>query len=90
MSTPQILQQLGGMKSPVLPNIGQIRKLMSVVKSAQDPTALLQQMLQQNNPQLKQALDYVQQHGGNPEKAFEDLAKEKGLDPEQIKRELWG
>ena len=40
--------------------------------------------LAQNNPQIKQAMDYVNQCGGDPQKAFYTLAKQKGVDPQQI------
>ena len=40
----------------------------------------MQQLLQQNNPQLAQALEYVRQHGGDPRAACEALAAEKGID----------
>jgi len=42
----------------------------------------------QNNPGLKQALDYVNANGGNPEEAFYKLAKEKGVDPQAILNSL--
>lgn len=42
----------------------------------------------QNNPQLKQALEYVQKNGGDPKQAFYKLAKEKGVDPQSILNSL--
>ena len=44
----------------------------------------MQQMMMQKNPGMQQALSYIQQHGNDPKTAFESLAKEKGLDPEEI------
>lgn len=41
-------------------------------------------MLAQKNPQLQQAMDYVNQNGGDPKAAFEKLAAEKGIDPEEV------
>ena len=38
----------------------------------------------QSNPQLKQAMDLVQQNGGDAEKAFYKLAEEKGVNPDDI------
>ena len=37
-----------------------------------------------NNPQVQQALQLVQQSGGNAQAAFEKLARENGMDPQQI------
>ena len=80
MSLPQILQQLRGN----LPgNLGQIKNMMQMVKSAGNPQAMMTQ-LAQNNPQMKQALDFINQHGGDPQKAFYALAQQKGVDPQQI------
>lgn len=53
--------------------------MISTIKSASNPQALLSQMMQQRNPQMMQALDYVKQHGGDAKAACEALAKEKGV-----------
>ncbi len=44
----------------------------------------MQQMMMQKNPGMQQALSYIQQHGNNPKAAFEALAREKGIDPNEI------
>lgn len=44
--------------------------------------------LMQNNPGMKQALDYVNANGGNPKEAFYKLAQEKGVDPQAILNSL--
>ena len=54
--------------------------MISAMKSAGNPQALFQQMLQQRSPQLQQAIDYVQKHGGDAKAACEALAAEKGID----------
>lgn len=46
------------------------------------------QNLVQNNPNMKQAIDYVNANGGNPKDAFYKLAKERGIDPEAILNSL--
>ena len=56
---------------------------MGMLRSANDPNAMLMQ-LAQNNPQLKQVLDIVQQHGGDPMAAFRAEAQARGVDPNQI------
>lgn len=57
--------------------------MMSTIKAAQNPQAMLQGMIAQN-PQMKQVMDYVQQSGGDPKTAFYKMAKEKGVDPNEI------
>ena len=42
------------------------------------------QSLIAQNPEYKRAADYIQSCGGDPKKAFEQLAREKGIDPKEI------
>lgn len=44
---------------------------------------LLQNMMS-NNPQMKQVMDYVNANGGNAKEAFYKLAKERGVNPDDI------
>lgn len=53
--------------------------MVSQIKSLGNPQAMLQTM-----PQYKQAMDYVNQNGGDPKKAFYKMAKEMGIDPEEV------
>ena len=80
MSIPAILQQLNG---SAVPNLAPVRQMMQMVRGAQNPNAMLQMMAQQN-PQLQQAMSVVQQAGGDPQKAFYALCKQRGVDPQQI------
>jgi hypothetical protein len=63
--------------------LGPIRQMIGAVKAAQNPMAALQQMAGQN-PQLQQALQLVQQSGGDPQAALNKLCQERGIDPQQI------
>ena len=64
-------------------NLNQIKQIVQTIKTAQDPQAMFSQMMQ-NNPSYKQAIDYVNQNGGDPKKAFYSLAHQNGLDPNEI------
>lgn len=68
-------------------NLSQIKNMMNMLKTANNPQAMLQMMIQRN-PQLKNIMDYINQHGGNPEQAFYAMAKEKGVDPNEVIRML--
>lgn len=83
MALPGILQQLA-MANPMT---GQIKQMMSMVQAAQNPQAMLNQMMQ-NNPQMQQAMKLINQHGGDAQKAFYSLAQERGVDPQEILRML--
>lgn len=63
--------------------MGQIKNLMQMAKAMQSPQAAIQQI-----PQLKQAMEIVNKAGGDPQKAFYALAKQKGVDPESILSQL--
>lgn len=58
---------------------------MQTLRSAQNPLAMLNQMAQ-GNPMYKQALDIVNQYGGDYNRAFRDLAAKNGYDPNEIMR----
>ena len=64
-----------------------IIKLYQQVMNAKNPNMLMQQ-LAQNNPQLQQTLNYINQNGGNAERLFYDMAKQKGVDPNTILNQL--
>lgn len=87
MALPTILQHLQGNNSN---GLGQLKNAIGMIKAAKDPQAFVQQMMSQNNPGMQQAMQYVQEHGGDPKAAFEALSKEKGIDPEEIKKMLQG
>ena len=54
-----------------------------MLRSAGNPQAMLQNMMS-SNPQMKQVMDLVNQSGGDPREAFYNLAKQKGVNPEEI------
>ena len=62
-----------------IPPIQQLRQMVGAMKSMTNPQAMLNSMIQQNNPALSQAMDYIKQHGGDAKAACEALAKEKGI-----------
>ena len=70
-----------------LANIKNIKNTITMLKNAKNPAALMQTMIQQN-PEYKRAADYIQSCGGDPKKAFEQLAREKGIDPAEIAAQL--
>lgn len=71
----------------LLSNIGNIKSSVNALRSLGDPNKALEQLIQ-GSPQMKQALDYVNSHGGNPKEACYGLLKEEGIDPAQIEQAL--
>jgi len=76
---PGILQQL----AKANPMMSQIKQMMGMVRSSQNPTAMLNQMAM-NNPKLKQVMDLVNQYGGDANKAFMATAEQMGINPQEI------
>lgn len=57
-----------------------LKNLINMFKNSNNPQMLLQNMLQ-NNPQVK---NLIQQCGGDPKTAFYNLAKQRGINPDEI------
>ena len=81
MAIPAILQQLG--KNNMAQLAQPVRQMMSMVRTAQNPQAALSQLIM-NNPQMKQVMDIVQKHGGDPMAAFRKEAEAAGINPDEI------
>lgn len=80
------------MTNPMLVALNQsratpIKNMMQMMRSTGNPQMMLQQMMSQN-PQIRQAIQYVNNNGGNAEKAFYKLAAEKGINPDEILQAL--
>lgn len=61
--------------------------MMNMVRGASNPQLFLQQMIQKN-PQLKDIMNYINENGGNPEKAFYNMAKDMGVNPQEVLKML--
>lgn len=84
--TNPILQAVGK-TSPNQTDLGPLKNMMNTVKNARNPQAMLMNMAQQN-PNVKQAMDFINQFGGDPKTAFYKMAEQKGVDPESILSQL--
>lgn len=69
--------------NPAISNLNQIKQMANLIKSAGNPQAMLQSMVQ-NNPQMQQVMALINSLGGDPKAAFYKVAKEKGVNPEEI------
>ena len=75
--------------NPLLTNLmnPQAKQLMQMIQTSQNPQMAIQNLMQ-SNPNMKQAIDYINANGGNPKEAFYKLAKERGIDPDTILNSL--
>ena len=69
------------------PYLANIKGMMKMMRGANNPQALMQSMMSKN-PQMKQAMDLIQQNGGDAKTAFYNLAKQKGVNPDDILNQL--
>lgn len=76
-----MLQSLN--QSKLAQNLTPIKNMMQMIKSSGNPQMMFQQMLSQNE-QIQQVMQYINNNGGNAEKAFYKLAAEKGINPNEI------
>ena len=67
----------------LLNQINPVAQLAKTLQSAGDPQAMINQMAQMN-PQIRQVQQFIAQSGGDPKTAFYNLARQQGVDPEQI------
>ena len=81
MAIPAILQQLG--KNNMAQLAQGARQMMSMVRTAQNPQAALNQLIM-SNPQMKQVMDIVQKHGGDPMQALREEAQAAGISMDEI------
>lgn len=79
MAIPSALLQL----AKASPMMGQIKQMMNTVKMAQNPYGMLNQIAE-SNPLIKQAMDLVNQHGGDVDRAFRTVAEQNGMNPQDI------
>ena len=54
-----------------------------MLKTAQNPQAMLNQMMM-SNPKLKEVMDIVNQYGGDPNKALEEVSKQYGVTSQDL------
>lgn len=65
----------------------QAKQMFRQLMNMGNPQAMMNQMLM-NNPNTQQAFNFIKQAGNNPQQAFINLAKQKGVDPQEFIKEL--
>lgn len=65
----------------------QIKNLMRAVQMSTNPQLALQQVINQN-PDLRNILNLANANGANLQQLFYAMAQQKGVDPQQILRDL--
>ena len=67
--------------------MGQIKQMMNMVRMSRNPQMMINQLMQ-SNPNLKQAMDFINASGKTPEQAFYALANQMGADPQEVLNSL--
>ena len=81
MAFPAILQQLN--RNGIMQMIQPVKQMMNTVRMAQNPQAALNQLVM-SNPQMKQVMEIINRHGGDPMTAFRAEAEARGINPQEI------
>ena len=81
MGFPAILQQLN--RNGIMQMIQPVKQMMNTVRMAQNPQAALNQLVM-SNPQMKQVMEIINRHGGDPMAAFRAEAEARGINPQEI------
>lgn len=76
-------QQNQTVQNSSIGNIQQIKSMMQMIQNSNNPSAMLQTLMMQN-PQFQSVMQFVNQNGGDPKAAFYALAKQKGVDPNEV------
>lgn len=82
MSNP-ILNQLNNQNALNNPFSNMIRML----KSSNNPVGMLNNIISQN-PKMRETIQKAQQYGNSPKEAFYKLAQEKGVDGDNLLKQL--
>lgn len=64
-------------------NINEALGIFGMLKGSTNPMQMLQAM-SQKNPNIQKAIEYVKQNGGDAQSAFYQIAKQYGVDPNQV------
>ena len=70
-------------RNQMIQTAAKIKQTMQTIRMAANPQAAMNTLMM-NNPNMKQVMEIVNQHGGDPMAAFQAVAKENGMDPEEI------
>ena len=67
--------------------ISPIKRMMNTVKFASDPNQAVADMIN-SNPNALQIINMLKNSGKTPKELFYELAKQKGVDPNEILKQL--
>ncbi len=63
--------------------ITQIKQMIKMLKTSGNTQMLFTQLLGQN-PQIRQVIEYINSNGGDGKSLYYNLAKGKGVDPDEF------
>ena len=65
------------------PQMDQLRQMVQLYKNSKNPMLAMQNMLEQNQ-ELKVVMNFVNKNGGNAQQLFYELAREAGVNPQDV------
>ena len=82
-----LYQQLNPTRAPLPSNLSNIKQMMNMFKSAQNPQQMMA-TLTQNNPQMKDVMTLIQNSNMTPKDLFYKMAQQKGVNPDEVIKAL--
>ena len=67
----------------MISRLNQIKSQVNGLRTLGNPQMALSHLMS-NNPQMRQAMDYVNANGGDPKQALNKLLAENGVNPQEI------
>ena len=66
-----------------------LSQMIGMVQAASNPTAAVNQMAM-NDPRMQQVMQVINQNGGDAKAAFYNMARQRGVNPEDVLSQLRG
>lgn len=82
-----LYQEMMGQQQTMPNGIAQVKNLMNVLRNSNNPQQLFFNMAKQN-PQLQQIMNTIQNSNKTPKELFYQMAEQKGVNPEEILKQL--
>ena len=80
---PMMAMLNSGKLSNLAQMVAPYKQAFNMIRASGNPNMMIQQMLG-NNPQYAQIQKLIADNGGDPQKAFYNLANQMGVDPNEV------
>ena len=83
MQNPILTKLNSNYSNNAVNNARQLKGMLNNLQNSTNPMGLIRTIINQN-PAMKQVMSVVEKYGNNPKEAFYALAREKGVNPDDV------